>query len=248
MNATLAAGGVSTTPQATPLPVSPPANPLIPLKGLRGTIARNMTVGWQAPRVAMGAEVDMSTCLARLVELQAKAGSETRITVTAIVLRAVALTLREHPKLNALMREGGIEPMAQIHLGLAVALDDGLAVPVVRDADTKPVEALAAESRALATGTRAGTLPPKAYQSATFTVTNLGMTGIDWFTPILNPPQVGILGLSRVVDRAVVREHQIVIAPMTTLTLVFDHRAVDGHPAALFLRDLRTRLESGVGL
>lgn len=248
MSATLDASGVSTTPQAAPLSVSPPANPLIPLKGLRGTIARNMTAGWQAPRVAMGAEVDMSACLARLAELQAQAGSETRITVTAIVLSAVALTLREHPKLNALLREGGIEPMAQIHLGLAVALDDGLAVPVIRDADTKPVETLAAESRALAAGTRAGKLPPKAYQSATFTVTNLGMTGIDWFTPILNPPQVGILGLSRVVDRPVVRAGQLGVAPMTTLTLVFDHRAVDGHPAALFLRDLRARLESGIAL
>lgn len=244
MTATLTASGVSTTPPAAELA----ANPLIPLKGLRGTIARNMTAGWQAPRVAMGAEVDMTTCLARLAALQAQAGPATKLTVTAMVLRAVALTLREHPRLNALLREGGIEPMAQVHLGLAVALDDGLAVPVIRDADTKPVEMLAAESRALATGTRAGTLPPKAYQSATFTVTNLGMTGIDWFTPILNPPQVGIVGLSRVVDRAVVRDGQIVVAPMTTLTLVFDHRAVDGYPAALFLRDLRARLESGAGL
>ena len=244
MNAALSPSGASAAPPAASLP----ATPLIPLKGLRGSIARNMTAGWQAPRVAMGAEVDMSACQTRLAVLQAQAGPDTRITVTALVLRAVALSLREHPRLNALMREGGIEPMPQVHLGLAVALDDGLAVPVIRDADAKPVEALAAESRELAGAARAGKLPPKAYQGATFTVTNLGMTGIDWFTPILNPPQVGILGLSRVVDRVIARDGNVAIAPMTTLTLVFDHRAVDGHPAALFLRDLRVRLESGAGL
>jgi pyruvate/2-oxoglutarate dehydrogenase complex dihydrolipoamide acyltransferase (E2) component len=236
-------GPLNPTPAAT----SPSSNPLIPLKGLRGNIARSMTAGWQAPRVAIGIEVDMSCCNIRLAEAQAKA-PYARITVTALMLRAVALTLREHMSLNALMRDGGIERMPAVNLGLAVALEDGLAVPVIREADSKDVEALAAESRELATRARAGELPPKAYQSGTFTVTNLGMTGIDWFTPIINPPQVGILGVSRVADRAVVREGQVAVAPMTTLTLVFDHRAVDGHPAALFLRDLRDRLQSGAGL
>lgn len=221
---------------------------LIPLKGLRGAIARNMSAGWQAPRVALGAEVDMTRCLALLAERQALAGAAERLTVTALVLRAVALALREHPALNALMREGGIERMAAVHLGLAVALDEGLAVPVIRDAETKSVPALAAEARALAQDARAGRLAPRAFQGGTFTVTNLGMTGIDWFTPILNPPQVGILGLSRVSERAVVREGRLVAAPVTTLTLVFDHRAVDGYPAAQFLRALRERLESGDGL
>lgn len=237
------ASGVSATPQAAAWP----ANPLIPLKGLRGSIARNMSAGWQAPRVAMGIEVDMSSCMARLAALQAQAGPEVRITVTALVMQALAASLRVHPALNALMREGGIERSPQIHLGLAVSLGEGLAVPVIRDADDKTVEALAAESRSLAMDARAGKLPPKAYQGGTFTLTNLGMTGIDWFTPILNPPQVGILGMSRVVDQPVVRAGQIVVAPMTTLTLVFDHRAVDGHPAALFLNDLRARLEQDGG-
>jgi pyruvate/2-oxoglutarate dehydrogenase complex dihydrolipoamide acyltransferase (E2) component len=243
MTLTLDTSGVTGAPPAEPLP----SNPLISLKGLRGSIARNMTAGWQAPRVAMGAEVDLSRCNALQAQAMALA-PDARITVTAFMLRAVALTLREYPLLNALMREGGIERMPEVHLGLAVSLDSGLAVPVIRDADRKPVEVLATESRELAALARAGKLPPKAYQSGTFTVTNLGMTGIDWFTPIINPPQVGILGISRVVDRAVVRDGQVVVAPMTTLALVFDHRAVDGHPAALFLRGLRDRLESGDGL
>jgi pyruvate/2-oxoglutarate dehydrogenase complex dihydrolipoamide acyltransferase (E2) component len=228
---------------AAPLPP-----PLIPLKGLRGSIARNMTAGWAAPRVAMGVDVDMSRCQTVLTRLQAGAVPGTRITVTALVLRAAALALREHPRLNALMREGGIERMHDVNLGFAVTLGDGLAVPVIRQADLKPVAALAAEINELAAGARAGTLPPRAYQSGTFTLSNLGATGIDWFTPILNPPQVGILGLSRVAERAVVRDGQVVVAPMTTLTLVFDHRAVDGHPAALFLRCLRKRLEGAESL
>lgn len=224
--------------------IAPVPVPLIPLKGLRGSIARNMTAGWQAPRVAMGTEVDMSGALALLAERKARNGADARVTVTALVLRAVALTLREHPAMNALMRDGGIERVAAVHLGLAVALDEGLAVPVIRDADKHSIEQLAAASRELAQGARGGTLPPKAFQGGTFTVTNLGMTGIDWFSPILNPPQVGILGLGRVVERPVVRKGKVMVASMTTLTLVFDHRAVDGHPAAIFLRSVCDRLEA----
>jgi pyruvate dehydrogenase E2 component (dihydrolipoamide acetyltransferase) len=220
--------------------VAAAAPALIPLKGLRGSIARNMSAGWQAPRVAMGVDVDMTACQA----LQARAAAQgTKLTPTALVVRATALALRRHPAMNALMREGGIERASDVHIGLAVAVDGGLAVPVLREADTKSAAQLAAESRELAAAARAGQLPPRAYQGGTFTVTSLGMTGIDWFTPILNPPQVGILGISRVIERAVVRDATVVAAPMTTLSLVFDHRAIDGHPAALFLRELADLLE-----
>lgn len=238
MSTPIVSSGAMAAPPAEPLP-------LIPLKGLRGSIARNMAAGWQAPRVAIGVEIDMSCCNA----LQAAAAPGERITVTAIVLRAVALALQRHPALNALLRDGGIERVATVNLGVAVALEpEGLMVPVIRDAQDKPVSMLSAELRGLAAGARAGQLPPKAYQAGTFTVTNLGTTGIDWFTPILNPPQVGILGMARVAERAVVRAGAIVVAPMTTLTLVFDHRAVDGYPAAQFLQTLRGLLESGDGL
>ncbi|SFV14222.1 dihydrolipoamide acetyltransferase family protein [Pseudoduganella namucuonensis] len=221
---------------------------LVPLKGIRGSIARNMTAGWQAPRVALGMEVDMRRCQLLRTRLQERAGPGTRLSITPIVLRALALTLRNHPAMNALMRDGAIEHMPGVHLNLAVALDEGLAVPVIRDADTKSIEQLAAEAVALATGARAGKLPPKAYQGGTFTVSSLGAAGVDWFTPILNPPQVGILGLARVADRPVVQGGKLLIVPMTTLSLVFDHRAIDGNPAALFLAELKARLESCEGL
>ena len=223
------------------------APPLIPLKGLRGAIARNMSAGWQAPRVAMGADVDLTLAL-RLLAERKTVDTGGRVTVTALVLHAVAQALRARPAMNSLMREGGIERAGAIHLGLAVALDEGLAVPVIRDADRLGVEALAAAATELATGARAGTLAPRSFQGGTFTVTNLGATGIDWFTPILNPPQIGILGMSRILERPAVREGAIAVRSMTTLTLVFDHRALDGHPAALFLRDVRERLEACEGL
>lgn len=215
----------------------------IPLKGLRGAIARNMAAGWQAPRVAMGVDVDVSACQAWL-RTQPTAEGGARPTITACVLRATALALAEHPRMNALLKDNVIECQGAVHLGLAVALDEGLMVPVIRDAQTKPVAQLAQETRELAAGARAGQLPPKAYQGATFTVTNLGMTGIDWFTPVLNPPQVGILGVSSVRERAVVRDGQVAVAAMTTLTLVFDHRAIDGYPAAQFLQAVKAHLQA----
>lgn len=228
-------------------PRTPGASVLLPLKGLRGAIARSMTAGWQAPRVALAIEVDMTECLRLRTALRATAGLE-RLSITPIVLRAVALSLRAFPAMNALMREGAVEQMPDIHLGLAVSLDEGLTVPVLRHADQKSIGELAQESAQVAVVTRSGSLPIKGYQGATFTVTNLGMTGVAWFTPIINAPQIAILGLSRVSEQAVVRGAQIEIAAMTTLTLVFDHRAVDGYPAAQFLQDLQARLTSCDGL
>lgn len=226
----------------------PAARSLIPLKGMRGSVARNVSAAWQTPRVAMGVDVDMTFCNAFVRDQCIGTDRQTRVTITAPILRAVALCLRQHPRLNALLGSDGIEVVAQINLGLAVALEDGLAVPVIRDADGKSVIALAAEADRLAAGARAGSLPLKTYQGGTFTVTNLGMTGIDWFTPIINTPQVAILGVGRIAEKPVARGGQIAIAPVAVLTLVFDHRAVDGQPAALFLRSLREMLESGAEL
>lgn len=215
---------------------------LLPLKGMRGAIARNMSAGWQAPRVAVGVEVNVQACQnAKPLAGQAKAPG-----LTPMVLCAVARTLARHPALNALMRPEGIERLSTVNLGLAVALAEGLAVPVIRTADQLSLSDMAEQVRSLGQQARSQNLPGSAYQGGGFTVTNLGMTGIDWFTPILNPPQVGILGLGRVVEKPIAVKGKVVLAPMMTLTLVFDHRAVDGYPAALFLADLKKLLEDGV--
>ncbi|TVO57202.1 dihydrolipoamide acetyltransferase family protein [Denitromonas halophila] len=217
------------------------ADRMLPLTGLRGAIARSMGQGWQIPRVAHSIDVDVSRFKAMR---EALAGEGHRPSLTVLLLRAVALTLREHPRLNALMRDKAAELMPDINLGVAVSLDDGLMVPVIREADTLSLPALTSELRRLAEGARAGTLSAGSYQRATFTVSNLGMTAIDRFSPIINPPQVAILGVTRVLDRPVVRDGEIVSAPMMGLHLVFDHRVVDGYPAALFLGDLARRIET----
>ncbi len=227
----------------------PAATTIIPLTGLRGAVARNMSAAWQAPQVAMGVEADMSRFLllhARLNE-QAPAAAP-RIPVMALILRAVALALSRHPALNAVMRADGVERKRDVNLAFAVALPDGLVAPVIRDAAAAPAATLASEYARLSVGAHDGSLPPKAYQTGTFTVSNLGPAGVDWFTPILNPPQVGILGLGRIAERWIARDGQGVVAPTLILTLVFDHRGVDGYPAALFLATVRELLEEADAL
>ncbi|MCO5401760.1 2-oxo acid dehydrogenase subunit E2, partial [Ralstonia soli] len=201
---------------------------VVPLAGMRGAIARTMSAAWQVPRVAQSIEVDATRLELAVQALQQQLGAQCKVTLTSFVLRAVALTLREHPRLNARVLEKEVELMPDVNIGLAVSLDEGLMVPVLRNVDTKSVADIAAESRRLAEGARAGTLSAGSYQHGTFTVTNLGMTGIDSFTPIINVPQVAILGVTRVAKRVVVKDDSIMIAPMMGLHLIFDHRAVDG--------------------
>jgi len=215
---------------------------IVPLKGIRGMIARSLTAAWQAPRVAQGLDADMTAVLPRVEKERQDTGR--RISITHAVLRSVALTLREHPAVNGIVSEQGVELWPQVNLGVAVNTPNGVVVPVVPQADTKGFAALEAEVATLAEGARTGRLPASAYQRGTFTVSTLGATGIDWFTPVLNPPQIAILGVGRVAPRAVVVDGAVAARPMMTLTLVFDHRALDGHPAGLFLSAVVRRLSA----
>jgi pyruvate/2-oxoglutarate dehydrogenase complex dihydrolipoamide acyltransferase (E2) component len=153
--------------------------------------------------------------------------------------------LRAHPRLNARVTHDAVEVAPEVNLGLAVSLDDGVIVPVIRNADTKSMSELALEVTSLAQAARAGSLLAAALRDGTFTVSNLGATGIDWFTPILNAPQAGILGIGRVAEGVLARNGTAAVAPTVILTLVFDHRAVDGHPASLLLASVRDRLAHG---
>jgi pyruvate/2-oxoglutarate dehydrogenase complex dihydrolipoamide acyltransferase (E2) component len=217
----------------------------VPLVGMRGAVAREMASAWRHPRVAVAVEVEMTAALAQRDALQHEIGGEPHLSPTHLVLRSLALELREHPRLNARIDEEAVELVGNINVGLAVGLDEGVIVPVIRDADRKSVPELAREAEALATAARAGTLPGTALRDGTFTVSTLGATGIDWFTPILNAPQVGILGVGAVAQRVIARGGAAVVAPTMMLTLVFDHRAVDGHGAALLLAGVRERLQRG---
>jgi pyruvate/2-oxoglutarate dehydrogenase complex dihydrolipoamide acyltransferase (E2) component len=219
------------------------ATTIVPLKGIRGVIARSLTAAWQAPRVALGLDADMSAVLARVKTERATTG--TKISITHAVLRAAALTLQEHPAVNGIVSDQAVEQWTDVNLGVAVNTPVGVVVPVLMQADAFSLDELEQRVGELAGGARAGKLPASAYQRGTFTVSTLGATGIDWFTPVLNPPQIAILGIGRVAERAVVISGQVVARPMMTLTLVFDHRALDGHPAGLFLSALAQRLAAG---
>lgn len=163
-----------------------------------------------------------------------------------LIARLVALTLLEHPGLNATLSGDRIVRHEAVHLGLAVDTDRGLLAPVIRDADRKGVHQIAAESARLIEQTRAGTVSADDLKGSTFTITNLGMFEIDAFTPIINLPECAILGLGRIQARPVVIDEdtdEVAVRKMMALSLTFDHRVVDGAPAARFLQALRRKIE-----
>lgn len=204
-----------------------------PLRGMRKTIADRMLSSLQTTaQLTITTEADVGALVARRQRLQA----EHPLTYTDLLTEAVARALREHPRLNATTDGERVSVHDVVHLGVAIALDDGLVVGVIRAADRQPLHALAAAARGLAERARAGTLGLDDVTGGTFTITNLGAYGVDAFTPILHTPQVAILGVGRIVEKPVVRDGQIVIRPTMVLSLTFDHRIIDGAPAARFLQ------------
>ncbi|MBE7556876.1 MAG: 2-oxo acid dehydrogenase subunit E2 [Anaerolineales bacterium] len=225
--------------KAEPAPTPSPGE-TIPLSGARGTIARRMHDSLQhSAQLTLISEADVTD----LVRQRETLKSQFDLTYTDLVVRAVALALKEHPRLNAWVVGEEIRLQTDIAIGVAVALDDGLIVPVVRAADQKSLREISQESRRLAQRARAGSLLPAEASGSTFTVTNLGMYGVDAFTPIINPPEVAILGVGRMMERLIRRNGDMLWRQMMTLSLTFDHRAVDGAPAAAFLQAIRNRLE-----
>jgi pyruvate dehydrogenase E2 component (dihydrolipoamide acetyltransferase) len=207
-----------------------------PLSRMRRAIADRMTHAFRdVPQFSMSRDVDMTAAN----EARRAAGAS----YADVLISATARTLRDHPRLAMRYDENGLIPAEGIHLGIAVALDDGLLVPVLRDADTKDLAALSRERAALQEGALAGKLPVEALTGAVFTISNLGATGIDRFTAIVNPPEAAILAVGRVRDEVVARDGTPVVAPVVTLTLSVDHRVADGAHAAAFLADLCGRLE-----
>ncbi len=219
---------------------APPAR-VIPFVGMRQMIAERMTQSLQTmAQVTIQAEVDAT----ELVRLREQLKAEFDLTYTDLLIKAVAKALKAHPLLNATLVGDDIHLLEEVHIGMAVALEDGLLVPVVRDADKKSLHEIAQETRRLAQGAREGTLTVDEVTGSTFTITNLGAYGVDGFTPIINPPEVAILGVGRIVDKPAIHEGQIVRRSMMVLSLTIDHRIVDGAPGAEFLRTVREILES----
>ncbi|MFF4255411.1 2-oxo acid dehydrogenase subunit E2 [Streptomyces sp. NPDC001663] len=227
----------------TPAPEATPARPseVIPLTGMRGTIARRMHASLQEmAQLTHGYEVRMDAVVSLRDRLKEEwAGSDLPVpSINDFLLKAAALALREHPLLNATVREDGIHLLDEVHLGFAVAVPGGLMVPVIEDAVALPLPEVARRSRSLAQAAREGRISPAQLEGATFTVTSLGGYGVDFFTPVINPGNVAILGVGRLRDGVEWVDDRPLRTRVLTLSLTFDHRAVDGAPAAEYLRSV----------
>ena len=239
---------------SAPAPVASPepaTDGVVPFTGIRGAVATRMLQSIQTT-----AQVTLTTEAIVTDAMQLRRGLSRHHAEAAggnigplpVVVKATAEALRRHPRMNAIETTGAdgtaqVQMLSEINIGLAVALDEGLVTPVIRGADGKSLAQLAAENRDLAARTREGRTRPEEISGGTFTITNLGANEIDGFTPIINAPQVGILGVGRVVEKPVVANGEIVKGETMFLSLTFDHRAIDGAPAAAFLQTIKGLLE-----
>jgi pyruvate dehydrogenase E2 component (dihydrolipoamide acetyltransferase) len=216
----------------------------VPISGIRATIAARMQASLQSSaQLTLVTEADITDLVAYRERLE-----EPRPTYTELLVKASALALRQHPRLNASIEGDEIHLHDGIHIGVATALDEGLLVPVLRDADRKPLSEISRDARELVRRVRAGEHRIAEVTGSTFTITSLGGLGIDAFTPIINAPEAAILGLGRVVDRPARDGDQLVWRKAITLSLTIDHRIVDGAPGAQFLQTLASVLQTPAAL
>ncbi len=216
----------------------------IPLTTVRRLTARRLAASArEAPHFYLTVVADAGNLLAFRAKANGRPGADVRITVTDLLIRACAAALAAHREVNASWGETRILRHRRVNIGVAVAIDDGLIVPVIRDADRKTLTEIARESHDLTARARARKLTPDELSGGTFTISNLGMHGIRQFTAVINPPQAAILAVGEAVRQPVVHGDQVTIATTMTMTLSIDHRAVDGATAAGFLTRLRKLIE-----
>jgi pyruvate dehydrogenase E2 component (dihydrolipoamide acetyltransferase) len=210
-------------------------------------MAERMTASWtSAPHFYLVREVNVSRLVSWRQRLSKQPGA--RITYTDLLVRLVAAALAQHPRANAAWKDGAITQNAEINIGLAVAVEDGLVVPILHRADTLSVAAIATRREDLVTRAQAGKLRPADIQGGGFTISNLGMFGVDAFSAIVNPPQAAILAVGRIADRVVALNGQPAVQPTMVLTLSCDHRALDGARGAQFLDALADLIEEPLAL
>ncbi len=231
-------------------PQSPTAGPRqgqrVPFTGTRRVIGERMFQSVRSSaQVTLVAEVDATEALRLRAQLLPEWENRdgVRLTFTDLIVKACGKALREHPGLNATLEGEEILLCEEVNVGVAVALPDGLIVPVLRQVDVKPLQTIAAESRDLVERARNKRLAVNEVSGGTFTVTNLGNYGIDFFTPIINSPETAILGVGRVAERPAVFNGEISKRSLMYLSLTFDHRLVDGAPAAEFMQRVRDLIE-----
>jgi len=216
------------------------------MTSMRLTIARRLTESKQSiPHYRLAADIGLGALVARREQLAAEG---IKVSINDLLVRACALTLVAHPRINAQFTGEEVLSFPHADVAVAVATESGLMTPIVRFADTKDAERIAAEVADLAARARAGQLKREEITGGTFTVSNLGMFGVDRFDAIINPPQVAILAVGAAQDRVVARNGKAEVAKVVSAELSCDHRVVDGAAGGRFLSDLRSRIESGDGL
>ncbi len=249
----LQAGAAPQSNGPAPSPLAPPKGEveIVELSRTQSLIARRMAEAKATiPEFTLQCEIDMEAAVALRTQLKGLAERQERQvpSFNDMVLKACALALREYPRANGTYKDGRFELHPRVNVGVAVAAADALLVPVVRDADTGSLWSIAAESRRLALAARDGTITPPDLAGGTFSVSNLGMFGIDAFTAVINPPQAAILAVGSLAQRAVVRDGQLVARHTMTVTLTCDHRILYGADAAEFLGSIRELLEQPLAL
>jgi pyruvate dehydrogenase E2 component (dihydrolipoamide acetyltransferase) len=217
---------------------------LVPLSPMRRIVGERMALSKQsAPHFYVSMDIDMTAIVGTRNKWKDR-GDRTLPSINDFILSACALTLKHFPILNARFTPDGIELLPDINIGMAVALEEGLVVSVIRNADQLSLSDLAQRSRQLSQKAQNKKLLPLDYEGGTFTVSNLGMLGVDCFVAIINPPQCAILAVGRISLRAVADEVGIAVRSVMTATLSADHRIADGAIAARFLADIKRRLEN----
>ena len=219
----------------------------IPLSMMRKTIAKRLVESkTTAPHFYLTYEIDMDRAVDFRTSLNAALNMKT--SYNDIVVKTCALALRDHPKVNSSFAGDKIIQHGPINVGIAVALDDGLITPVIRNADMKSIQEIANESKELATKARDKKLKPDEFSGGTFTVSNLGMFGVEEFAAIINPPEGAILAVGSIVEKAVVVNGKVQIGSRLKLTLSCDHRVVDGAVGAQFMQEVKAILENPIRL
>jgi pyruvate dehydrogenase E2 component (dihydrolipoamide acetyltransferase) len=208
------------------------------LSSLRKTIARRLTEAWEAPAFQISMSADMTRALALRERLR-----DEKVTVTDVLTKLCAVALLRHREVNSHFAGDELRLFPNANIGLAVATERGLVVPVQRECERKSLVQLAAERGELVARAREGKLSAEDLEGGTFTISNLGMYGVEQFIAVLNPPQAAILAVGAIEEQPVAREGELVVRPLMSMTLTCDHRAIDGAKAAEFLREVKTLLE-----
>jgi pyruvate dehydrogenase E2 component (dihydrolipoamide acetyltransferase) len=221
----------------------------VPLTQIRKTIARRLAASLgPVPHFFLTTEVDMERAAEARDSLNQQLGDTGRVSFNDIIIKATALALTKHRACNAWFQDDHIRYWNEVHIGMAVAIDDGLITPVIKNADLKSLAQIGAEAKALAGRARERRLAPDEYTGSTFSVSNLGMFEIDQFTGVINPPEAGILAIGSIVQKPAVVDGAIVPRRRMRITMSCDHRVIDGATGAAFLKTLKQMLENPLAM